>query len=219
MPPRHLRSVTARGATLHLRLQTIFDGYVLAFRRHPSCVGVLARFTPLSTRNLRLLFRLGEVRPLLSLLWSARAVNLHVPPTHRGSCPCHSVRRLPFIVLDERIEVIAGGTLVIAFSGREDCSLRARRHTSALRCAPVNSIALNPRIPFRAGQCVGYGECVKATSPPLTRGRYAGEDQRHCHTLPKQVRPARLPFVGIAPLRRLFLHSKPSNADTTPCAP
>ena len=44
VPPRHLRSVTARGASLHLRLQTIFDGYALAFPRHRSCVTVSVRF-------------------------------------------------------------------------------------------------------------------------------------------------------------------------------
>ena len=49
---------------------------------------------PLSTRNLRLLFRLVDAVPLLSVLRSARAASLHVPPTHRGCCPCHSVRRL-----------------------------------------------------------------------------------------------------------------------------
>ena len=74
-----------------LRLQTIFNGYVLALRRHPSCVGVLARFTPLLTRNLRLHFRLVNAGALLSELQSPlRHTVSHVPPTHRGSCRLHS---------------------------------------------------------------------------------------------------------------------------------
>ena len=74
-----------------LRLQTIFNGYVLALRRHPSFVGVLARFTPLLTRNLRLLFRLVNAGALLSELQSPlRHTVSHVPPTHRGSCRLHS---------------------------------------------------------------------------------------------------------------------------------
>lgn len=74
-----------------LRLQTIFNGYVLALRRHPSFVGVLARFTPLLTRNLRLLFRLVNAGALLSKLQSPlRHTVSHVPPTHRGSCRLHS---------------------------------------------------------------------------------------------------------------------------------
>ena len=74
-----------------LRLQTIFNGYVPALRRHPSFVGVLARFTPLLTRNLRLLFRLVNAGALLSELQSPlRHTVSHVPPTHRGSCRLHS---------------------------------------------------------------------------------------------------------------------------------
>ena len=54
-------------------------------------------------RNLRLLFRAVDAMPPHSILRSARAVNLRAPPTHRGSCHCHSVRRHPFIIRDERI--------------------------------------------------------------------------------------------------------------------
>lgn len=39
VPPRHLRSVAVRGAPLHLRLQTIFDGYVPAFAATPPLSG------------------------------------------------------------------------------------------------------------------------------------------------------------------------------------
>lgn len=104
-----------------LRLQTIFNGYVLALRRHPSFVGVLARFTPLLTRNLRLLFRLVNAGALLSELHSHGAFSAalgivkqaclcsrwhensplrhtvsHVPPTHRGvAAYIPSPRHLP----------------------------------------------------------------------------------------------------------------------------
>ena len=83
VPPRHLRSVAARGAPLHLRLQTIFDGYALAFPRHRSCVTVSVRFAPLSTRNLRLLFR--PVRTGIFTPSSNRrtAAIRHHPPTHK----------------------------------------------------------------------------------------------------------------------------------------
>lgn len=47
--------LSIRGSQGH---HTIFDGYVLAFRRHHSFVVVLARSTPQSTRDLRLPFRL-----------------------------------------------------------------------------------------------------------------------------------------------------------------
>lgn len=47
--------LSIRGSQGH---HTIFDGYVLAFRRHHSFVVVLARSTPQSTRDPRLPFRL-----------------------------------------------------------------------------------------------------------------------------------------------------------------
>lgn len=67
-----------------LRLQTIFDGYVLALRRHHSFVVVLARFTPLSTRHLRLPFRLvrtGICTPFSNRREPPSAANL---PPDRG---------------------------------------------------------------------------------------------------------------------------------------
>ena len=101
VPPRHLRSVAVRGAPLHLRLQTIFDGYALAFPRHRSCVTVSVRFAPLSTRNLRLLFR--PVRTGIFTPASNRrtAAIRHHPPTHKRTderteiCPWHSLISRP----------------------------------------------------------------------------------------------------------------------------
>ena len=60
----------------------------------------LAFLSPQASKALRD-YRLVDAVPLLSLHRSAPAVSLHIPPTHRGCCPCHSVRRLPsFIVCD-----------------------------------------------------------------------------------------------------------------------
>lgn len=112
--PRHRSFVTVSGAYV------CTYGYKLSLTATlslsptpPASLRCRPASVPLSTRNLRLLFRLVDAVPLLSILRSARAANLHVPPTHRGCCPCHSVRRLHFIIRDERIEVIACGTLFI----------------------------------------------------------------------------------------------------------
>ena len=62
----------------------------------------LAFLSPQASKALRD-NRLVDAVPLLSILRSARAANLHVPPTHIGSCPCHSVRRLSlFTVCDAK---------------------------------------------------------------------------------------------------------------------
>ncbi len=85
VPPRHLRSVTARGASLHLRLQTIFTLpfplYPRHRRRSRRC---RVRFHSSVPRNLRLLFR--PVRTGICSPSSNRhtAAIRHHPPTHRG---------------------------------------------------------------------------------------------------------------------------------------
>lgn len=70
---------------LHLWLQTIFDGYITAFAATPPLSGWWHASTPLSTRNLRLFFRLlmpGRCAPSFSPkpLTSLTAAS----PTHRG---------------------------------------------------------------------------------------------------------------------------------------
>ena len=62
---------------------TIFDGYVIAFRRHHSFVVVLARFSTLSTRNLRLLFRLVRTGIYASPSNRHTAAIRHHPPTRK----------------------------------------------------------------------------------------------------------------------------------------
>ena len=66
-----------------LRLQTLFDGYVSALSRHRSYVTVSGALTPLSTRNLRLYFRLVNGSAPRSLLLSPLShTDGHVlPPT------------------------------------------------------------------------------------------------------------------------------------------
>ena len=78
---------------LRLWLQTIFDDYVLALRRHHTFVVVLARFTPLSPRHLRLPFRL--VRTGIRSPASNRhtAAIRHHPPSHRGLMNARSLAR------------------------------------------------------------------------------------------------------------------------------
>ena len=93
VPTRHLRSVTARGAPLHLRLQTIFTLPFPLYPRHLRlCLrrrvrshssvprNRLWRFAP--QRNLRLLFR-----PVMTGICSPStnrrtAAIRHHPPTH-----------------------------------------------------------------------------------------------------------------------------------------
>ena len=66
-----------------LRLQTIFDGYVSALSRHRYYVTVSGALTPLSTRNLRLYFRLVNGSAPRSILLSPLGhTDGHVlPPT------------------------------------------------------------------------------------------------------------------------------------------
>lgn len=100
IPPPFLRRGGGRVCLL-LRLQTIFDGFVPALRRHPSFVGVLARFTPLSTRNLRLLFRPGRTGIFTPASNRRTAAIRHHPPTHKRTderteiCPWHSLISRP----------------------------------------------------------------------------------------------------------------------------
>ena len=110
VPPRHLRSVTARGASLHLRLQTIFTLPFPLYPRHLRlCLRRRVRSHSSVPRNLRLLFR--PVRTGICSPASNRrtAAIRHHPPTHKRTderteiSPWHSLicrrgevcRRLP----------------------------------------------------------------------------------------------------------------------------
>ena len=143
-------------AALHCRLKTASAfGSIdcarrlhFAFRRHPSCVGgwplhfafgyklsLTASQVPLSTRNLRLLFRAANDGLLRSLLQSHGChTSSHVPPTHRGAAAYVSRPRQPsYIVCDAdytprgRVDLSppANGKGMIARPTREcgDCRL------------------------------------------------------------------------------------------------
>ena len=142
-------------------------------------------------RNLRLLFRLVNVGLLLSELRSARSpYTRHVPPTHRGKADGISTHgNLSSHVRDATFN---------ALSGREDYSLRARRHTSSLHCTADNSIAFQSTKPRVARSICRVKERVsRLRRHPFARGRCAALHWRLNalpHT-PEQVRPASLPFV------------------------
>lgn len=152
-----LKTASAFGSidcALHkLRLQTIFDGYVLAFRRHHSYVVVLARFTPLSTRNLRLLFRAANAGLLRFLLQSHGShTSSLVPPTHRGAAAYVSrPRQLSYIVCDadytplrgrEDLSPPANGKGMIVLPTRE-CGV-CRLYEHSLRQSLASSYIAKP---------------------------------------------------------------------------
>lgn len=102
VPPRHLRSVTARGASLHLRLQTIFTLPFPLYPRHLRlCLRCRVRSHSSVPRNLRLLFR--PVRTGIRTPSSNRrtADIRHHPPTHKRTderteiSPWHSLVSRP----------------------------------------------------------------------------------------------------------------------------
>ena len=175
----------------------------------PTASGAL-HYNPV--RNLRLLFRLVNAGLLLSELRSARSpYTRHVPPTHRGKADGISTHgNLSSHVRDATFN---------ALSGREDYSLRARRHTSSLHCTADNSIAFQSTKPRVARSICRVKERVsRLRRHPFARGRFTG-DSTPCHTLPnKFARQVSLSSID-PPLRRRRLHSGMSNADTTPYAP
>ena len=102
VPPRHLRSVTARGASLHLRLQTIFTLPFPLYPRHLRlCLRCRVRSHSSVPRNLRLLFR--HIRTGICTPSSNRrtAAIRHHPPTHKRTdertefSPWHSLVSRP----------------------------------------------------------------------------------------------------------------------------
>ena len=102
VPTRPLRSVTARGAPLHLRLQTIFTLPFPLYPRHLRlCLRRRVRSRSSVPRNLRLLFR--PVRTGIRTPSSNRrtASIRHHPPTHKRTdertaiSPWHSLHLSP----------------------------------------------------------------------------------------------------------------------------
>lgn len=121
VPPRHLRSVTARGASLHLRLQTIFTLPFPLYPRHLRLrLRCRVRFHSSVPRNLRLLFR--PVRTGICSPSSNRrtAAIRHHPPTHKRTdertdiSPWHSLVSRPI----GQYELFAKGSNVGGFRYR-----------------------------------------------------------------------------------------------------
>lgn len=83
VPTRHLRSVTGRGASLHLRLQTLFDGYVPAFAATPPASGCWHASLSCQPGNLRLLFRLARTGICTASSGRRTAAVRHHPPTRQ----------------------------------------------------------------------------------------------------------------------------------------
>ena len=185
-------SSRCRARCLNLRSQTISAfPFRCLFPTPPASLRRRAQLHFNPVRNLRLLFRLVNVGLLLSELRSARSpYTRHVPPTHRGTADGISTHgNLSSHVRDATLN---------ALSGREDYSLRARRHTSSLHCTADNSIAFQSTKPRVARSICRVKERVsRLRRHPFARGRCAALHWRLNalpHT-PEQVRPASLPFV------------------------
>ena len=197
-------SSRCRARCLNLRSQTISAfPFRCLFPTPPASLRRRAQLHFNPVRNLRLLFRLVYAGLLLSELRSARSpYTRHVAlspqatkaasrlPTHRGTADGISTHgNLSSHVRDATLN---------ALSGREDCSLRARRHTSSLHCTAANSIAFQSTKPRVARSICRVKERVsRLRRHPFARGRCAALHWRLNalpHT-PEQVRPASLPFV------------------------
>ena len=173
---------------LRLGQQTLLASPFPLPHRHLRFTSVSMLSNSDAPRNLRLLFRLVNAGLLLSELRSARSpYTRHVPPTHRGTADGISTHgNLSSHVRDATFN---------ALSGKEDYSLRARRHTSSLHCTADNSIAFQSTKPRVARSICRVKERVsRLRRHPFARGRFTG-DSTPCHTLPKQVRPTSFLFV------------------------
>ena len=118
----------------------------------------------------------------------------------------------------------ACGSSFTALSGREDYSLRARRHTfrtpfrrSQLHCSPTHEATSG------AVSLAGKGESVKATSPPLCKGSFHWRLNALPHT-PETSSPDKFPFrrlplhcvAGVSYTLRAMPTQRPTHIDNTP---
>ena len=109
-PPTPLLRHGVGPLRLHLQSQTIFDGYVLAFAATPPASGRWHASTPLSTGNIRLLFRAVDDGLRHFLLHSRLSHTVsHVPPTHRGRSRQHSKPPAVFIIRLRRLFIERAG--------------------------------------------------------------------------------------------------------------
>lgn len=118
----------------------------------------------------------------------------------------------------------ACGTSFTANSGREDNSLRARRHTfrtplrrSQLHCSPTHEPTSG------AVSLADKGESVKAASPPLWKGSFHWQLNALPHT-PEASSPDKFPFrrlsfhcvAGASNTFRAMPTQRPTHIDSTP---
>ena len=130
------------GAPFRLHSQTIFTPPFPLYPRHLRLrLRCRVRSHSGVPRNLRLLFRAVDAMPPLSILRSARADNLRTPPTHRGRCHCHSVRRLPFICRLRRYA-----------HPRPRCAVRRCTDSTSAVGQPLHSLRVCLRLRARAGR-------------------------------------------------------------------
>ena len=205
--PQSLPSPSIVGRRLHkfrLRLTTAsVCGTIDCSLRLPTLIPDTSGKPPASgalhynpVRNLRLLFRLVNAGLLLSELRSARSpYTRHVPSTHRGTADGISTHGI--------LSSIVRDATLIALSGREDCSLRVRRHTSSLHCTAANSITFQSTKPRVAQSVWRVKERVsRLRRHPFARGRCVSLHWRLYalpHT-PEASSPDKFPF------RRLSFH-------------
>lgn len=201
LPDTHAGGLGCRARRPLLRSQTISAfPFRCLFPTPPASLRRRAQLHFNPVRNLRLLFRLVNADLLLSELRSARSPYTRLValspqttkaasrlPTHRGIADGISTHGNPS-------SIVRDATLN-ALLGREDYSLRARRHTSSLHCTADNSIAFQSTKPRVARSICRVKERVsRLRRHPFARGRFTG-DSTPCHTLPKQVRPTSFLFV------------------------
>lgn len=145
-------------------------------------------------------FRLVVAAALLSFLRSEQDADCLVLPTHRGlmnarCLACGAVINRPFG---------QSGLFAPGASAYDRSPLRPRQ----LRCS-------QPTNPAGRSVCRVRRVCPGYFATPQ-EGSLRWRSSTPCHTLPKQVRPARFPFVGFLPLRRRYLRYERSYADTRP---
>lgn len=126
-----------------LRLQTIFDGYVSALYRHRSYVTVSGALTPLSTRNLRLYFRLVNGSAPRSLLLSPLShTDGHVLPPTEAMPPTSQAPGTATLIL--RLRRYA--------RPRPRCTVRLCTDSAPAVDQPLHSLRICLRLRARAGR-------------------------------------------------------------------
>ncbi len=132
-----------RGDRLCAMFQTLFDGYVSALSRHRSYVTVSGALTPLSTRNLRLYFRLVNGSAPRSLLLSPLShTDGHVLPPTEAMPPTSQAPGTATLIL--RLRRYA--------RPRPRCTVRLCTDSAPAVGQPLHSLRVCLRLRARAGR-------------------------------------------------------------------